>query len=109
MARLRGHSVLDASRALYVKRAPLTIGGRTFAKGDAFPWRDLGVRPKKLHQLWSQRVIGHEQPGERNGAESQNELVRPIVEEPGPIVEEPGPIVEEPEPTPKQRKRRRAE
>lgn len=77
MARLRGHNPLDAKRPLYVKRDGWTYGGRTLAKGERFDWRALGVPPRKLHQLWSMRFIGHEKPEQRNGAEDPTALVAP--------------------------------
>lgn len=82
MARLRGHSTLDASRPLYVKRASLTLHGRAFKQGEPFNWRALGITPRLLLKLWQQRRIGHERPDERNGAEPQGELVKPIAAEP---------------------------
>lgn len=75
MARLRGHRTLDVEQPLYVRRAVMTLGGRTFVAGDVLPWRDLGIAPKKLHQLWEQRRIGHEKADARNGAEHPTKLV----------------------------------
>lgn len=75
MARLRGHHVLDVERPLFVKRG-LMIGARAFAVGDLFTWRDLGLPFRKLHQLWTQRRVGHERPGERRGAENPGALVQ---------------------------------
>lgn len=78
MARLRGHRTLNAEQPLYVRRAALTLQGKTFAAGDVLPWQDLGVSPRKLHQLWMQRRVGHEKPNDRTGAESPVALVKPI-------------------------------
>lgn len=82
MARLRGHQPLDVSREVYVKRSSLTLAGRSFAAGDVLPWRELGVSPRKLHQLWAVRMVGHEQIAERNGAENPAALVRLPAAEP---------------------------
>lgn len=78
MARLRGHKTLDATQPLYVKRTTLTFGGRTFQKGDLLDWKALDIAPRKLHQMWFQRLIGHEKPDEQNGAENPGDLVKPI-------------------------------
>lgn len=75
MARLRGHPTLDQAKALFVLRAGLVVGGRVFELGESFPWRNLGISPRKLHQLWIGRRIGHEQPRDRNGAEDPGALV----------------------------------
>lgn len=72
MARLRGHRALDVGQPVYVKRAFLSTGGKTFEIGEELPWREMGLSPRKLQQLWDQRRVGHEKPGERNGAESAN-------------------------------------
>lgn len=60
-------------RPLYAKRGsvdmPLTVAGRPFVLGDAFPWRELKLSERQLVKLWEQRRIGHEKPAERNGAE----------------------------------------
>lgn len=82
MARLRGHRPLNGEEPLYVRRAALTLHGRTFGSGDVLPWRELGINPKKLHQLWEGRRIGHEKPNEHGGAESQTKLVKPIIATP---------------------------
>lgn len=74
MARLRGHRTLDTGIPLYVRRA-CTVGARTFAAGDLFPWRELGLSPRKLHQLWMQRRIAHGRANERTGAEDPTALV----------------------------------
>lgn len=74
MARLRGHRTLDLGQPLYVRRA-CTVGARTFAAGDLFPWRELGLSPRKLHQLWMQRRIAHGRADERTGAEDPTALV----------------------------------
>jgi hypothetical protein len=76
MARLRGHRTLNTEQPLYVRRAVLTLNGQTFKAGDVLPWRDLGVAPRKLHQLWEQRRIGHEKADERAGAENPAELAK---------------------------------
>lgn len=75
MARLRGHRSLDVDSTLYTMRS-LTIGSTDFAAGAVFSWRDLGLSPRKVLQLWQQRRIGHEQRDERNGAEDQGVLVK---------------------------------
>jgi hypothetical protein len=67
--RLRGHIDLDPGRPLYAKR-PFLMGGQTFEPGDRFDPRAVGADERKLRQLHNQRRIGHELPGERNGAES---------------------------------------
>lgn len=85
MARLRGHRALDPDRPLFVKRGPIELDGRTLQHGDSFPWRQLAVSPRRLFMLFDQRRIGHEQPHERNGAESVTELSkRPRVRKPRP-------------------------
>lgn len=78
MARLRGHQTLDFEKPLLCKRT-IEVGGRTFKAGEVLPWRQLGLPPRKVHQLWDQRRVGHEKLSERNGAESVSALVKPAV------------------------------
>lgn len=75
MARLRGHKTLDFDKPLVCRRA-MTTGGRSFDAGAVFPWRDLGLALRKVHQLWEQRRIAHGHASERSGAEPVGELVR---------------------------------
>ncbi len=84
MARLRGHRTLDVEQPLYVRRAVLTLNGKTLTVGDVLPWRALKLTARKLLQLWQGRRIGHEKADERNGAENPVELVKPIDTSPAP-------------------------
>ena len=84
MARLRGHRTLDVGQPLYVRRAVLTLNGKTLTAGDVLPWRDLGVTPRKVLQLWQARIVGHEKADEQNGAENPVELVKPFDVSPAP-------------------------
>ena len=83
MSRVRGHRTLDWATPLYVKR-DMTIASKTFKLGELLPWQELKLDPRKVYQLWFQRRIGHEKPGERNGAESRSALVAPYVPPPAP-------------------------
>lgn len=63
MARIRGHAILREDRPLFVLKAQMTVDGREFKRGDAFPWQELqGITPRLLRMLWDQRKIGHEKP-----------------------------------------------
>ena len=43
----------DLESPFTVASTELTYGGRRFGRGDAFPWRELGVEPLDLVRMWT--------------------------------------------------------
>lgn len=43
----------DLESPFTVASTELTYGGRRFVRGDAFPWRELGVEPLDLVRMWT--------------------------------------------------------
>lgn len=43
----------DLESPFIVASPELTYGGRRFVRGDAFPWRELGVEPLDLVRMWT--------------------------------------------------------
>ena len=41
----------------FVAQNAFTFGGRGYAPGEAFPWRDLGVSELKLYGMWGLRRV----------------------------------------------------
>ncbi|RPH64988.1 MAG: hypothetical protein EHM89_00165 [Acidobacteria bacterium] len=89
MARVLGHRALDFDQPLYVRAPSLKGWNRTLKKGDLFPWRELKLVARKVHQLWMQRAIGHERIGDPpQGAERPHgEIALPRPAAPGELLE----------------------
>lgn len=46
----------------FVAQHAFTFGERSYAPGDVFPWRALGVSERKLWSLWVARKVWHAAP-----------------------------------------------
>ncbi len=77
MARVLGHRALDFEQPLYVRAPALQWNEHRYKRGELFPWSELKVLPRKVHQLWMQRKLGHERLGDApQGAEAPHPTIK---------------------------------
>lgn len=65
----------DQSLPFVVATSRLVIADRRFRRGEPFPWREIGVDPLLLFQLWVTLKVDC-QPEQRSG-ESPRAVVQP--------------------------------
>lgn len=61
MSRHRAFSFEDP----FVARDRLEFAGRSYAAGDPFPWRELGLSERQVWNLWAARRIDNAPPATR--------------------------------------------
>lgn len=66
---------------LYVKAPLVVVAGRTYSKGDYFPWAESNFEPDKIARMYSQKLLHHDAPrateeghGDRLGEMSTGKL-----------------------------------